>query len=79
MPIHSSQPLVLTLWQDGVIDVELAGILSQGSGSLHGVDSSPKMIEAARAAVGNAENCTFEGKRNRPPLPEGGINLWSSD
>lgn len=64
---------MLTLRQDGVIDVDLAGILSQGGGSLHGVDSSPKMIEAAKAAVGDAKNCTFEGKRSRRPHLEGGI------
>ena len=71
MPICSSRPLVLTLCQYGVIDVELAGILSQGSGSLHGVDSSTKMIEAARAAVGSSENCTFEGKSSRRPPRKG--------
>lgn len=55
--------LVLTdCGQDGVLDAEFADTLAQGSGWLHGVDSSPKMIEAAKGTVGNAKNCTFEGK-----------------
>ncbi|SPO07695.1 uncharacterized protein DNG_10390 [Cephalotrichum gorgonifer] len=45
---------------DGVLDAQFADILSQGSGSLHGVDSSPKMIQAAKVAVGDAGNCMFE-------------------
>ena len=53
---------------DGVIDVTLVNLLSRGSGSLHGVDSSPKMIEAAQAAVGDANNCTFEGRLWRWPF-----------
>ncbi|KAK0617966.1 S-adenosyl-L-methionine-dependent methyltransferase [Bombardia bombarda] len=52
---------------DGVLDVELAHILSQGKGRVHGVDSSGAMIEAAKklsAANANKhmveDRCTFE-------------------
>lgn len=49
---------------DGVLDVEFGRVLAEGSGSLHGVDSSPAMIDAARKAVGDAglQKCTFDGK-----------------
>ncbi|KAK4100647.1 S-adenosyl-L-methionine-dependent methyltransferase [Parathielavia hyrcaniae] len=48
---------------DGVLNVEMARILSKGSGHVHGIDSSPAMITAARAAAesaGLSEKCTFE-------------------
>lgn len=51
--------------EDDVMDVALADVLAQGSGSLYIVDSSPRMIEAARLALGDAANCTFEGEGKR--------------
>lgn len=47
-----------------MLDVQIAHILGQGSGRIHGIDSSPAMIEAAQAAAGSAglaDKCTFEG------------------
>ncbi|KAJ0300274.1 hypothetical protein COL5a_012059 [Colletotrichum fioriniae] len=47
---------------DGVLDVEFGKVLSQGKGSLHGIDASPGMISAAKKAVSAAglSNCEFE-------------------
>ncbi|KAK4136672.1 S-adenosyl-L-methionine-dependent methyltransferase [Trichocladium antarcticum] len=48
---------------DGVLDVQIGQILSQGTGRLHGTDSSPAMIAAANAAAASAglsNQCTFE-------------------
>ncbi|KAI1105794.1 S-adenosyl-L-methionine-dependent methyltransferase [Jackrogersella minutella] len=47
---------------DGVVNIQLQGILAQGSGSIHGTDASPAMIEAAtrKAAEAGASKCTFE-------------------
>ncbi|KAK1716537.1 methyltransferase [Colletotrichum lupini] len=47
---------------DGVLDVEFGKVLSQGKGSLHGIDASPGMISAAKNAVSAAglSNCEFE-------------------
>ncbi|KAM7194264.1 amidase [Naviculisporaceae sp. PSN 640] len=46
---------------DGVLDLQIAEILAQGSGSLHGIDSSKAMIEAAKLKCANTgEKCTFE-------------------
>ncbi|OHE96722.1 methyltransferase [Colletotrichum orchidophilum] len=47
---------------DGVLDVEFGKVLSQGKGSLHGIDASPAMISAAKKAVQVAglSNCEFE-------------------
>ncbi|KAI1492941.1 S-adenosyl-L-methionine-dependent methyltransferase [Biscogniauxia mediterranea] len=47
---------------DGVLNIQFNEILSRGSGSVHGIDASPAMIEAARAAAekAGAEKCTFE-------------------
>lgn len=47
---------------DGVLSLDLALTLSNGA--LHGVDSSPSMIEAAKKAAaesGLETNSTFEG------------------
>ncbi|KAK0632066.1 S-adenosyl-L-methionine-dependent methyltransferase [Immersiella caudata] len=47
---------------DGILDLQIGHILSQGSGSLHGIDASPSMIETARKATASAnlqEKCTF--------------------
>lgn len=49
---------------DGVLDVQIAHILAQGTGRVHGIDSSKAMIEAARGKCGSvtgSEKCTFEG------------------
>ncbi|KXH62803.1 methyltransferase domain-containing protein, partial [Colletotrichum salicis] len=48
---------------DGILDVEFGKVLSQGKGSLHGIDASPGMISAAKKAVSAAglSNCEFEG------------------
>lgn len=58
----SSQLLLITpKIQDGVLDAQFAAILFQGSGQLHGIDSSPAMIEAARQATqAYAAICSFE-------------------
>ncbi|KXH37097.1 methyltransferase [Colletotrichum simmondsii] len=47
---------------DGVLDVEFGKVLSQGKGSLHGIDASRGMISAAKKAVSAAglSNCEFE-------------------
>ncbi|KAK6949561.1 hypothetical protein Daesc_009644 [Daldinia eschscholtzii] len=47
---------------DGVVNIQLQDILAQGSGSIHGTDSSPAMIEAATQAArkAGASKCTFE-------------------
>ncbi|KAK1726857.1 methyltransferase domain-containing protein [Colletotrichum acutatum] len=47
---------------DGILDVEFGKVLSQGKGSLHGIDASPGMISAAKKAVSAAglSNCEFE-------------------
>lgn len=48
---------------DGVLDVEFGKTLAQGKGSLHGIDSSPSMITAAKKLVEDADlsNCQFQG------------------
>ena len=47
---------------DGVLDLQIAQVLSKGKGSLHGVDSSHAMIAAADKAAKDAglPNCVFE-------------------
>ncbi|RYP13825.1 hypothetical protein DL765_006697 [Monosporascus sp. GIB2] len=49
---------------DGVLNLQIHGILAQGNGRIHGIDSSPAMIEAASKAAesAGASKCTFEGK-----------------
>ncbi|TLD22710.1 hypothetical protein PspLS_07020 [Pyricularia sp. CBS 133598] len=46
---------------DGTVDVQLATILSQGTGCLHGVDYAPLMITSAREklAAAGLTNATF--------------------
>lgn len=61
----------LTRPADGVLTVDIGKVLSQGKGSLHGIDSSPAMIQAADQIVGKdgLKNCTFEGRHPvSPPL-----------
>ncbi|KAK0734910.1 S-adenosyl-L-methionine-dependent methyltransferase [Lasiosphaeria miniovina] len=48
---------------DGVLDIEFAEIVSQGQGHLHGVDSSPALVQAAQKATrekGVEGKATFE-------------------
>ncbi|KAG4265166.1 hypothetical protein FPRO04_00550 [Fusarium proliferatum] len=45
---------------DGILNAEFAKILAQGSGSMHGVDSSASMIEAARELCKGSQNATFD-------------------
>ncbi|KAK1830348.1 putative methyltransferase C70.08c [Podospora conica] len=48
---------------DGVLDLQIGHVLSRGTGSLHGIDSSPAMIAAAEkaaAAAGLGSKCTFD-------------------
>ena len=54
---------------DGVLDVQIAQILSQGIGRVHGIDSSKAMIEAAKEKCGGgagSEKCSFEGMSLSP-------------
>ncbi|KAL2063437.1 hypothetical protein VTL71DRAFT_5242 [Oculimacula yallundae] len=50
---------------DGVINLQLAQVLSKGRGSVRGIDASPAMIEAARASAAAdaaaSKTCTFGG------------------
>ncbi|CZT47012.1 uncharacterized protein RSE6_07535 [Rhynchosporium secalis] len=36
---------------DGIINLQLAQVVSRGKGSVHGIDASPAMIEAARSSA----------------------------
>lgn len=58
--------LTLFAYVDGIIPVQIAHTLSQGSGRIHGIDSSEDMIAAAKkAAIAGGEEisgvCTFQG------------------
>lgn len=57
-------PPSLILPPDGVLALQIGHTLSRGTGSLHGIDSSPAMIAAAENAAGAAglgNKCTFQG------------------
>ncbi|KAK0657257.1 S-adenosyl-L-methionine-dependent methyltransferase [Cercophora newfieldiana] len=64
---------------DGVLDLQIGQVLSQGSGTLHGIDGSPAMIEASKKATaetGLQGKCTFEvldatELLSHPSLPNG--------
>ncbi|CAG7561388.1 unnamed protein product [Fusarium equiseti] len=45
---------------DGILNAEFAKILSQGNGSMHGIDSSASMIEASRELCKDSQNSTFQ-------------------
>ncbi|KAI1074893.1 S-adenosyl-L-methionine-dependent methyltransferase [Whalleya microplaca] len=47
---------------DGILNLQIHEVLAQGNGSIHGIDSSPAMIEAATKAAesAGASKCTFE-------------------
>ncbi|ETS82020.1 hypothetical protein PFICI_07022 [Pestalotiopsis fici W106-1] len=47
---------------DGIVDFQIADVLSKGSGRIHGTDSSPSMIESSKKAAAEAQNdrCSFE-------------------
>lgn len=52
---------------DGIIPIQLAYTLSKGSGTIHGIDSSEAMINAAKKAAKNESEaiervCTFQGE-----------------
>lgn len=55
---------------DGVLDIDFAHVLAEGTGSLHGVDSSTAMIETSNRVVGETKlkNFKFESRLNRPGL-----------
>ncbi|KAE8448527.1 hypothetical protein EG329_009408 [Mollisiaceae sp. DMI_Dod_QoI] len=62
---------------DGVLNLQIAQTLSQGTGKIHGVDSSPSMISsaqnAASADLAASKTCTFEvldatSLRSKPEL-----------
>lgn len=52
---------------DAVLDIQIAQILAQGKGRLHGIDSSKAMIAAARKKAEEDDaargRCTFEGEK----------------
>ncbi|KAH8679871.1 S-adenosyl-L-methionine-dependent methyltransferase [Tricladium varicosporioides] len=49
---------------DGVLNLQIAEVLSRGTGKIHGIDSSPAMISAAQKSVLSnpsiSKICTFE-------------------
>lgn len=46
---------------DGVLDAHFAEVIAAGDGFVYGIDSSAKMIQAARKTVQSRRNCKFEG------------------
>lgn len=46
---------------DGILNIEFAKVLAQGNGSVHGIDSSPAMIDAAKKLCQDTPQATFEG------------------
>lgn len=59
-------------FQDGILNVEFAKLLAQGTGTQHGIDSSASMIETARELSKEFSNTTFEG----PSPPSHHIPLY---
>lgn len=56
---------VYCLTIDGILSCRIGTVLVRGTGKLHGIDSSPAMIEAARKLalkMGISHVCTFEGQ-----------------
>ncbi|KAM3561307.1 hypothetical protein ARSEF4850_003288 [Beauveria asiatica] len=45
---------------DGILNLEFAKVLSQGKGTIHGIDSSAAMINAAKDLCKEHPNATFE-------------------
>ncbi|KAF4457940.1 hypothetical protein F53441_195 [Fusarium austroafricanum] len=45
---------------DGILNAEFSKILAQGSGSMHGIDSSASMIQAARELCKDSKNSSFD-------------------
>ncbi|KAJ6785750.1 hypothetical protein PWT90_04840 [Aphanocladium album] len=45
---------------DGILNLEFAKVLAQGKGTIHGIDSSAAMIDAAKALCKEYPNATFE-------------------
>lgn len=65
--------LILTRTPDGILNADFAKVLAQGSGHVHGIDSSPAMIEAAKELCKDSPNATFEGENlymHRPLLTD---------
>jgi hypothetical protein len=63
------EPYTILTWHlDGILDVEFAKVLSEGTGSLHGIDSSEAMIEAAKKLCKDSDKCTFTGRTSLLPL-----------
>ena len=54
-------------FQDGVLDFQFAEILSKGTGRLHGVDSSPSLIETSQKAVKAAATKALSPKVKQLP------------
>lgn len=48
---------------DGILNADFAKVLAQGNGSMHGIDSSASMIEAARELCRDSNKSTFESMR----------------
>ncbi|KAM0667335.1 hypothetical protein ACQRIU_003200 [Beauveria bassiana] len=52
---------------DGILNLEFAKVLSQGKGTIHGIDSSAAMIDAAKDLCKEHPNATFEGMHHHNP------------
>ncbi len=64
LTFQHSQPKPKLTFPDGVLNVDFARILAQGTGRVHGIDSSAAMIAAAQASASSANlahKATFEG------------------
>ncbi|ATY64889.1 methyltransferase [Cordyceps militaris] len=51
---------------DGILNLEFSKVLSEGKGSIHGIDSSAAMIVAARDLCKEHPNATFKGMATTP-------------
>lgn len=58
-PISLTQFIIIII--DGILNKEFAKVLAQGSGSVHGIDSSDAMIQSAKELCKDEKNATFEG------------------
>lgn len=66
----------MSTYTDGILDVELAQVLAQGKGKLHGIDSSRTMIDASVKAIQDigVDNSTFFGRCAPPEIHLQGDN-----
>ncbi|KAF7561818.1 hypothetical protein G7046_g2302 [Stylonectria norvegica] len=46
--------------EDGILDLDFANLLAQGTGSVHGTDNSPAMVEASKQLCKDTTNATFQ-------------------